>query len=101
MKPRAEAAVSVQPVVEARVRPVTMPAEDIDELPLHGSTLVHDVVRPALAETERTVSVALGRINIDDTVKRAEPLKQRQCEKPGSSRRRSRSGLFRHDSPWG
>ncbi|MGA7389158.1 MAG: hypothetical protein WCD13_14195 [Pseudolabrys sp.] len=43
-----------------------MPAENIDELPLHGSTLVHDVVRPALAETERTVSVALGRINIDD-----------------------------------
>jgi Rrf2 family protein len=34
-------------------------AEDIDELPLPGSTLVHDVVRPALAETERTVSVAL------------------------------------------
>jgi hypothetical protein len=33
------------------------------------------VVRPALAETERTVSVALGRINIDDMVKRAETLK--------------------------
>ena len=64
MKPRAEAAVSVQPVVEARVRPVNMPAENIDELPLPA--LVHDVVPPALAETKRTVSVALGRINIDD-----------------------------------
>jgi Rrf2 family iron-sulfur cluster assembly transcriptional regulator len=50
-------------------------AEDIDELPLPGSTLVHDVVRPALAETERTVSVALGRINIDDMVKRAKTLR--------------------------
>ncbi|MGB8575506.1 MAG: Rrf2 family transcriptional regulator [Pseudolabrys sp.] len=46
-----------------------------DELPLPGSTLVHDVVRPALAETERTVSVALGRINIDDMVKRAKTLR--------------------------
>jgi len=50
-------------------------AEDIDELPLPGSRLVHDVVRPALAETERTVSVALGRINIGDMLKRAKTLR--------------------------
>lgn len=50
-------------------------AEDVGEPPLPGSALVHHVVRPALAETERTVSVALGRINIDDMVKRAEMLK--------------------------
>ena len=50
-------------------------AEDVGEPPLPGSALVHHVVRPALAETERTVSVALGRINIDDMVKRAETLK--------------------------
>jgi Rrf2 family iron-sulfur cluster assembly transcriptional regulator len=52
-------------------------AEDIDELPLPGSTLAHDVIRPALAETERTVSVALGHINIDDMVKRAKTLRFR------------------------
>jgi hypothetical protein len=50
-------------------------AEDAEGLPLPGSTLVNEVVRPALAETERTVSVALGRINVDDMVKRVETLK--------------------------
>jgi hypothetical protein len=32
--------------------------------------LVNEIIRPVLAETERTVSVALGRINIDDMVRR-------------------------------
>ncbi len=50
-------------------------AEDTEGLPLPGSTLVNEIVRPALAETERTVSVALGRINVDDMVKRVEILK--------------------------
>ena len=50
-------------------------AEDVGEPPLPSSELVHHVVRPALAETERTLSVALGRINIDDMVKRAASLK--------------------------
>jgi Rrf2 family transcriptional regulator, iron-sulfur cluster assembly transcription factor len=49
--------------------------EDPEPLPLAGSALVDDVVRPALAETERTVSVALGQINIDDMIKRAEAMK--------------------------
>jgi Rrf2 family iron-sulfur cluster assembly transcriptional regulator len=49
--------------------------EETEQVPLPGSTLVNDVVRPALAETERTVSVALGRINVDDMVKRLETLK--------------------------
>jgi Rrf2 family protein len=49
--------------------------EDDEGLPLSGSTLVNDIVRPALAETERTVSVALGGINVDDMVKRLETLK--------------------------
>jgi hypothetical protein len=31
---------------------------------------VNEIIRPVLAETERTVSVALGRINIDDMVRR-------------------------------
>ena len=50
-------------------------ADDVDEVHLPASALVNDVVRPALAETERTLSVALGRINVDDMVKRAETLK--------------------------
>ncbi|MFY9758257.1 MAG: Rrf2 family transcriptional regulator [Pseudolabrys sp.] len=50
-------------------------AEDAEPLPLADSTLVDDVVRPALAETERTVSVALGRINVDDMIRCAEALK--------------------------
>ena len=44
-------------------------AEDTDAVP-PGSILVNEVIRPVLAETERTVSVALGRINIDDIVRR-------------------------------
>jgi Rrf2 family iron-sulfur cluster assembly transcriptional regulator len=35
-----------------------------------NSALVNEIVWPALAETERTVSVALGRISIDDMVRR-------------------------------
>ena len=50
-------------------------AEEIQPLPLADSSLVDDVVRPALAETERTVSVALGRINVDDMIRCAEALK--------------------------
>ncbi|MDO8878690.1 MAG: Rrf2 family transcriptional regulator [Pseudolabrys sp.] len=37
--------------------------------------LVGDVVGPALAEAERSFSVALGRINVEDMVKNAEALK--------------------------
>ncbi len=44
-------------------------AEDTDAVP-PGSILVNEVIRPVLAETERTVSVALGRIKIDDMVRR-------------------------------
>lgn len=51
-------------------------ATTLDEpLPLGGSTVVEAVLRPALAETERMVSVALGRINVDDLIKRAEAMK--------------------------
>jgi Rrf2 family transcriptional regulator, iron-sulfur cluster assembly transcription factor len=50
-------------------------AED-DEMP-HTALpkLVSDVVRPALAEAERSFSIALGRINVEDLTKRAEALK--------------------------
>jgi Rrf2 family protein len=50
-------------------------ADDGDDIPLPGSPLVNEVVRPALAETERTFSLALGRISVADMVKRAETLK--------------------------
>jgi hypothetical protein len=42
---------------------------------LPASALVNDVVRPALAEAERTFSAALGRINVEDIAKQAEGLK--------------------------
>ena len=50
-------------------------ADDADGLALPNSLLLNEVVRPALVETERTFSTALGRINIDDMIKRAEMLK--------------------------
>jgi Rrf2 family protein len=50
-------------------------ADDADGLALPDSLLLNEVVRPALVETERTFSTALGRINIDDMIKRAEMLK--------------------------
>jgi Rrf2 family protein len=50
-------------------------ADDAEDLALPESLLLNEVVRPALVETERTFSTALGRINIDDMIKRAEMLK--------------------------
>jgi Rrf2 family protein len=50
-------------------------AEDEGEPPVPASALVTEVVRPALAEAERMFSVALGRINIEDMAKQAQPLK--------------------------
>lgn len=49
-------------------------AGDIGE-PLPGSALVNEVVRQALAETERMFSAALDRIIISDLIKLAEALK--------------------------
>jgi DNA-binding IscR family transcriptional regulator len=49
--------------------------EDGNELLSPGPTLVNEVVRPALAEIERTFSAALGRIVISDMIKLAEALK--------------------------
>ena len=52
-------------------------AEAADEPSPAGSALVAQVVRPALAEAERTFSAALGRLNIEDMMRRAETLKDR------------------------
>jgi Rrf2 family protein len=45
------------------------------EPPLPASALIGEVVRPALAEAERAFGVALGRISVEDMVRRAESLK--------------------------
>ncbi len=50
-------------------------ADEHDEPPLPASALLNDVLRPALADAERTFSAALSRINIDDIARRAEALK--------------------------
>jgi hypothetical protein len=39
------------------------------------SALVSNVVRPALADAERSFSAVLGRINVGDMAKQAEGLK--------------------------
>lgn len=50
-------------------------AEEAGEPPLPASALVNGVVRPALIETERAFSVALGRINIEEMAKQAQAQK--------------------------
>ena len=40
-----------------------------------GSALLNDVVRPAVVQAERAFSAALSRINIEDLVRRAEPMR--------------------------
>ena len=50
--------------------------EEDSEASRTGSALLNDVVRPAVAQAERTFSSALARINVDDLVKRAEPFRE-------------------------
>ena len=50
--------------------------EDTSEEPV-DSELLNKVVLPALAAAEQEFGVALGRINLDDMVRRAESLKPR------------------------
>jgi len=50
-------------------------AEEADEPPVPASALVNSVVRPALADAERSFSAALGRINVEDMAKQAAALK--------------------------
>ncbi len=48
--------------------------EEESNLPHTDSRLLNDVVCPAVAQAEKAFSTALARINIDDLVRRAEPL---------------------------
>jgi Rrf2 family iron-sulfur cluster assembly transcriptional regulator len=50
-------------------------AEEAGELQLPGSPLVNSVVRPALAEAERSFAAALARISVEDMAQRAKALK--------------------------
>jgi Rrf2 family protein len=43
---------------------------------LADSTLVHQVVRPAVAGAERAFSAALSHINVEDLMRSAEPLRE-------------------------
>src|SRR5262245_47489962 len=67
--------------------------DEVDAFP-PNSALVNEIVWPALAETERTVSVALGRMTWSDV-----PPPQRNNIQPCRAGTCSRSGLFRRDSP--
>jgi Rrf2 family transcriptional regulator, iron-sulfur cluster assembly transcription factor len=49
--------------------------EDTDEPALNGSRLVSEVVTPALSQAEQAFSAALARINIEEMVRAAEPLR--------------------------
>lgn len=49
--------------------------EEPGEPPLPASTLVNQVVLPALAQAEAAFSAALGRINIEDMAARGENTK--------------------------
>lgn len=42
-----------------------------EENPPPGSSLVNDVVKPAIAEAERICAAALGRVSVDDLARRA------------------------------
>jgi Rrf2 family protein len=49
--------------------------EDANDPASAGSALVNQVVMPAVSQAERAFSTALSRINLDDLVRKAEPLK--------------------------
>jgi Rrf2 family protein len=49
--------------------------EDAAETANAGSALLDTVVIPAVGQAERAFSMALSRINLDELVRRAEPLK--------------------------
>ena len=62
--------ISAEDIVRAAGR-----VDDEENLPLPGSALLTDIVRPALAEAERVFSAALARTSIDDVARRAQALK--------------------------
>jgi Rrf2 family iron-sulfur cluster assembly transcriptional regulator len=49
--------------------------DDSGEPSVGGSTLLRDVIVPAVSQAERAFASALGRINMDDLARRAEPYR--------------------------
>jgi hypothetical protein len=49
--------------------------EAAEDAALAESTLLNEVVIPAVGQAEQAFSASLNRINLDDLVQRAEPLK--------------------------
>jgi Rrf2 family protein len=49
--------------------------ESADDLAMANSTLLSEVVIPAVGQAEQAFSASLSRISLDDLVQRAEPLK--------------------------
>ena len=50
--------------------------ENDSDLGGSGSALLNEVVGPAVAQAERAFSASLGRISIEELVKRAEPFRE-------------------------
>jgi Rrf2 family transcriptional regulator, iron-sulfur cluster assembly transcription factor len=48
-----------------------------DDGPGYGSRILDEIVQPAIAEAERVFTAALGRLSLDDIVRRAEPPRDR------------------------
>jgi Rrf2 family protein len=51
--------------------------EDDGQPLLNSQGLVNDVVRPAVVQAEKAFSIALGKINIEELARKAEPFKDR------------------------
>ena len=51
--------------------------EASDRAATAGSALLNEVVIPAVGQAERAFSIALGRINLEELVRKAEPLARR------------------------
>lgn len=49
--------------------------DDLDEAPLSGSSLLSQVVMPALLKAEQAFSAALGKVSIEELVRTAEASK--------------------------
>lgn len=49
--------------------------EDDADTAVVGSELLNQVVLPAMTQAEKSFAAALGRINLEDLVRRAEPLR--------------------------
>jgi Rrf2 family protein len=67
---RDQSRITVEDILRAASR-----VEEAEDPPLPPSTIVSDIVRPALAEAERTFSAALGKINVEDMARQAAPPK--------------------------